>query len=88
VAQADYTKTDLDFVSDVGMRGYYGDTDGLVKTGHVVCELLDEGANQATVLGAIMNRHQSTDGDQQFAATWFAKYAVVSYCPSHAPHND
>ena len=47
----------MDFVAAVTGEGYYGDKDRLIKTGHVVCELLDGGANWRTIEAEIVIHH-------------------------------
>jgi hypothetical protein len=78
-ADPGYSSPDLNFIANVTAAGYYGDKDRLIKTGHVVCELLDDGANDATVKAEVMIHHENSD--PQFNALLFINYAAISYCP-------
>jgi hypothetical protein len=85
VAQAaPYTAADLDFIAAVTDLGYYGDKDRLIKTGHVVCELLDDEANWQTIEAEIVIHHGSGRKDEGYYAAWFEQYAVYHYCPRHS----
>jgi hypothetical protein len=84
VAGADgYTSADLDFIARVTQQGYHGDPDRLIKTGHVVCELLDDGASKQTITAAIMIKDENGSKYPEFDATLFAQAASWSYCPEH-----
>jgi hypothetical protein len=62
-------------------RANHGDPDRLIKTGHVVCELLDDG--KQTITAAIMIKHENDSKYPEFDATLFAQAASWSYCPEH-----
>ena len=47
----------------------------------MVCELLDDGVNSATVKAEILIHHQNTSEYPEFNATLFIQYAAISYCP-------
>jgi hypothetical protein len=87
VAGADpgYTAADMDFIAGVTALGYYDeDQDRLIKTGHVVCELLDQGANNATVQAEVVIHHQNgreQPGDGGYWPDLFTQVAAISYCP-------
>ena len=83
-ADPGYTAADMDFVAAVTGQGYYGDKDRLIKTGHVVCELLDDGANWQTIEAEIVIHHGSGRKDEGYQAAWFKQYAVYHYCPRHS----
>ena len=62
----------------------YGDKDRLIKTAHVVCELLDDGANWQTIEAEIVIHHGSGRSDEGYHAAWFEQYAVYHYCHRHS----
>ena len=81
---APYTDTDLTFISNVNSLGYYGDNDLLIKTGHVVCALLDQGANNATVQAEVIIHHSNgreQPGDGGYWPDLFIQLSAISYCP-------
>jgi Protein of unknown function (DUF732) len=87
VAGADpgyYTAADMDFIAAVTGQGYFGDKDRLIKTGHVVCELLDDDANWQAIEAEIVIHHGSGRKDEGYYAAWFEQYAVYHYCPRHS----
>jgi hypothetical protein len=45
----------------------------------MVCELLDDGANDATVKAEVMIHHENSD--PQFNALLVINYAAIGYCP-------
>ena len=66
-----YTKADMDFVASVTAMGYRDDEkDRLIKTGHVVCELLDEGANSATVKAEVTIRYSTGKEQHDDGGYW------------------
>lgn len=84
VAGADsYTSADLDFIARVTQQGYHGDPDRLIKTGHVVCGLLDDGASWQTVKASIIIEHEYGRKSAGYYATLFAQAAAWDYCPEH-----
>ncbi len=82
---APYTDADMDFIAGVTALGYYDeDQDRLIKTGHVVCELLDQGATSATVQAEVLIHHQNgreQPGDGGYWPDLFTQVAAISYCP-------
>ena len=80
-----YTDADMDFIASVTALGYYDDDqDRLIKTGHVVCELLDEGANSATVQAEVTIHHtngRERAGDGGYWPNLFIQTAAIAYCP-------
>ena len=80
-----YTKSDMDFVASVTAMGYRDDEkDRLIKTGHVVCELLDEGANSATVKAEVTIRYSTGKEQHDDGGYWanlFIQSAAIAYCP-------
>ena len=79
VAGADpYTAEDLEFVQNLATIGYWdADKDRLIKTGHVVCQLLDDGESEATVNAEIIIHH----GGDSYETMIFTRYAALAYCP-------
>ena len=60
------------------------DKDRLIKTGHVVCALLDQGANNATVKAEVIIHHSTgkeQSGDGGYWANLFIQTAAIAYCP-------
>ena len=82
---APYTDADMDFIAGVTALGYYDeDQDRLIKTGHVVCQLLDQGANNATVQAEVIIHHQNgreQPGDGGYWPDLFIQTAAIAYCP-------
>ncbi|WP_241178720.1 DUF732 domain-containing protein [Mycobacterium sp. P7213] len=74
----------LSYLRDTGFDVKDYSRSELIATGHLVCNLFDQGKDSSTVTGAVVGKLNMWDvRNPSYNATWIVKGATSSYCPAH-----
>lgn len=74
----------LSYLSSTGFEAGNYDRGELVATGHMVCDLFDQGKDSSTISGAVVGALNMWDvRHASYNATWIVKGATGAYCPTH-----
>ncbi|MFI5508967.1 DUF732 domain-containing protein [Mycobacterium sp. NPDC051804] len=74
----------LSYLSSTGFDVSDYDRGELIATGHMVCDLFEQGKDSPTVSGAVVGALNMWNGRHpSYNATWIVKGATGAYCPAH-----
>jgi hypothetical protein len=74
----------LSYLRDTGFYVQDYDRGELIATGHLVCDLFDQGKDSPTVSGAVVGAlNMWRVRNPSYNATWIVKGATAAYCPAH-----
>lgn len=74
----------LSYLRDTGFDVKDYNRGELIATGHLVCNLFDQGKDSPTVTGAVVGKLNMWGvRNPSYNATWIVKGATSSYCPAH-----
>lgn len=75
----------LSYLRDTGFNVKDYNRSELIATGHLVCNLFDQGKDSPTVTGAVVGKLNMWGvRNPSYNATWIVKHASAAYCPRHA----
>lgn len=75
----------LSYLSSTGFDVNDYDRDELIATGHMVCDMFEQGKDSPTVSGAVVgNLNMWGVRNPSYNATWIVKSATAAYCPAYS----
>jgi len=74
----------LSYLRDTGFDVNDYNRGELIATGHLVCNLFDQGKDSPTVTGAVVGKLNMWGvRNPSYNATWIVQGATSAYCPAH-----